>query len=343
MPGLEDTVFHEFQMPRSLSVDTKTATQNYARITAEPWEKGFGHTLGNALRRVLLSSMGGVAVSSIRIDGVAHEFSHLDDVIEDVTEIVLNIKKLRLHSAGGEFPRTLELYADKAGSVTAAAVREDGVTDVLNPDLVICTLDRDRPFRMELEIDYGRGYRPAEENKREDHPIGVIPVDCLFSPIERVRYDVQTCRVEQRTDYDSLELEVWTDGRVDPQDAVRQAATLLQQHLCIFAATDEEETVIVQITSAEEQALLKKLCTSVNELELSVRAINCLNTAQIRVIGELVEKTESEMLKYRNFGKKSLQEIKLKLADMELSLGMALKDEIRAALQHTLADQEGSD
>lgn len=334
MPG-----FEEFAMPETLTVDTETASTTYARIIAEPWEKGFGHTIGNALRRVLLSSMKGVAVSSIRIDGVAHEYSAVEGVVEDVTEIVLNIKKLRL-TCHGDVPRTLELYADKAGPVTAAAIKEDGVTEVLNTDLVICTLDKDTPLRMELEIARGRGYRPAEENKREDHPIGVIAVDCLFSPVERVRYDVQSCRVGQRTDYDRLELEVWTDGRVDPQDAVRQSANLLQEHLAVFSGAEKEEKPTVEITSEEDRELVDKLATSVNDLELSVRAKNCLNTAEIRFIGELVEKTEAEMLKYRNFGKKSLQEIKNRLSEMDVSLGMTLRDDIRAAFQQRIEEQD---
>jgi DNA-directed RNA polymerase subunit alpha len=329
-------------MPSALEIDEATATTTYAKFTAEPWENGFGHTLGNALRRLLLSSMEGVAVASVRIDGVAHEFTSIPNVIEDVTEIILNVKRLRLQ-CDGETPRTLELYADKAGPVTAAAVRDDGVTTVLNPDLLICTLDKDKPFRMELEISRGRGYRPAEENKREDHPIGVIPVDCLFSPVERVRYDVQACRVGQRTDYDSLELEVWTDGRVSPADAVNRAAGLLREHLAVFADQEEVQAETVQVTSAEDQELLDKLMTSVNELELSVRAVNCLNTAQIRVLGELVEKSEAEMLKYRNFGKKSLQEIKEKLAELDLGLGMTLRDGVRDALHQRLAESQNED
>ena len=327
-----------FEMPEAFTVDQSTATDTYARVISEPWEKGFGHTIGNALRRVLLSSMEGVAVSSIRIDGVKHEFATIPDVIEDVTEIVLNVKRLRL-TCHGEVPRTLELRAEKAGPVTAAAVQEDGVTEVLNPDLLICTLDRARTLRMEIEIDRGRGYRAGEENKREDHPIGVIPVDCLFSPIERVRYDVQACRVGQRTDYDRLELDVWTDGRIAPCHAVKQAALILREHLAVFGDSSDEDGVI-QISDAEDKELLEKLCRSVNELELSVRAENCLNNAQIRVIGQLVQKVDSEMLKYRNFGKKSLEEIKTKLAAMDLSLGMTLSDEMRAALDQHLADQD---
>ncbi|MBT3379877.1 MAG: DNA-directed RNA polymerase subunit alpha [Lentisphaerae bacterium] len=335
-------IIEGFTMPSSLEVDQATATPNYARFIAEPWEKGFGHTLGNALRRVLLSSMDGAAISSIRIEGVAHEFTHIPDVVEDVTEIVLNMKKVKLQCAG-EFPRTLELYAEKAGKVTASDIREDGVTTVLNPDLVICTLDRDRPLRMEIEIDFGRGYRPAEENKREDHPIGVIPVDCLFSPVTRVRYDVQACRVGQRTDYDRLDVEVWTDGRIDPQEAVARSAALLQEHLAVFCTSKPEETPTIEITNEEDQELLERLSTSVNGLELSVRAVNCLNTAQIRTIGQLVQKNEPEMLKYRNFGKKSLQEIKEKLLELDLALGMTLKDELVAALDQRLNDDEDKD
>jgi DNA-directed RNA polymerase subunit alpha len=339
MPGLEG-----FALPSALQLDAATATTRYAKFVAEPWENGFAHTIGNALRRVLLSSMDGVAIASVRIDGVAHEFSTIPGVVEDVTEIILNLKKLRL-TCDGDLPRTIELYADKAGEVTAAAVREDGVTTVLNPELLICTLDEDRPLRMELEICTGRGWRPAEENKREDHPIGVIPVDCLFSPVDRVRYDVQACRVGQRTDYDRLELEIWTDGRVSPQDALTRAAFLLREHLAVFGSAQDVALpqVPVHVASAEDQELLDKLCLSVNVLELSVRAVNCLNTAQIRVLGELVEKNEAEMLKFRNFGKKSLQEIKAKLGDLGLSLSMTLKDEIREAMKQKLAAQHKED
>ncbi len=335
MPTLEG-----FALPEAFEVDEATATSTYARFVAEPWENGFGHTIGNALRRVLLSSMEGVAVSSLRIDGVPHEFSCIPDVLEDVTEIVLNIKRLKLQCEG-DVPRTLELVAEQAGPVTAAAIREDGVTTVLNPDLVICTLDRDRSLRMELEIARGRGYGPAEENKREDHPIGSIPIDCLFSPVERVRYDVQACRVGQRTDYDRLELEVWCDGRIDPQDAVRRAAAILREHLAVFGVSDDSRSQTIQITNEEDQELLNKLLSSVNELELSVRAVNCLNTAHIRLLGELVAKTEAEMLKYRNFGKKSLLEINGKLAESGLALGMAIKDEVWSAfLQQTEEQKE---
>lgn len=330
-------------MPTNLVVDKASATPTYARFVAEPWEKGYGHTIGNALRRILLSSMEGVAVTTLKIDGVAHEFTTIPDVVEDVTEVVLNIKKLHLQCEG-ELPRKLELYADKAGAVTAAAVKEDGVTDVLNPDLVICHLDKDRPLRMEIEIDRGRGYRPGDENKHEDQPIGVIPVDSLFSPVERVRYDVQACRVGQKTDYDRVELEVWTDGRIDPQEAVLNAARILRDMTKVFLLSggSADEAVAGEagiITSSEDQELLEKLLRSVNNLELSVRAKNCLSNAEISVVGELVEKNESELLKFRNFGKKSLDEIKSSLEQLGLSLGMSLKEEVRAALKSRLAAQ----
>lgn len=339
MSGLEG-----FAMPASVKIQESTAT--YARFTAEPWESGFGHTLGNALRRVLLSSLDGCAVASVRIDGVQHEFSSIEDVMEDVAEIVLNLKKLRLEcDPDAELPRMIELYADKAGPVTAAAIQEDGVVSVLNPELVICTLDKDRPLRMEMEIDRGRGFRPAEENKREDHPIGVIPVDCIFSPVERVRYDVQACRVGNRTDFDRLEIEIWTDGRTSPSDALSFAASLLREHLGVFATSESNATVSVAAPtlSGEDQTLLDQLMRSVAELELSVRAENCLNTAQIRVLGELVEKNESEMLKFRNFGKKSLQEIKTKLAELGLALGMPLKEEVAESFKARLAEETQED
>ncbi len=342
MSGLEG-----FAMPASIKVDESTATATYARFTAEPWESGFGHTIGNALRRVLLSSLEGCAVASVRIDGVPHEFSSIEDVVEDVAEVVLNLKKLRLQcDAEAEVPRTIELYADKAGVVTAAAIQEDGVVRVLNPDLPICTLDKDRPLRMEMEIDRGRGFRPAEENKREDHPIGVIPVDCIFSPVERVRYDVQACRVGNRTDFDRLEVEIWTDGRVTPADALAFSASLLRDHLTVFVSSEQAApglSVVAPSLSGEDQELVDSLMRSVSQLELSVRAENCLNTAQIRFLGELVEKSESEMLKFRNFGKKSLQEIKTKLSELGMSLGMGLKEEVAETFRRRLAEQNQED
>jgi len=338
----------DFAKPEKIVVDEKTLTVRYARFLMEPWEKGYGHTIGNALRRVLLSSLEGVAVTSVRIDGVKHEFSAIPNVVEDVTEIILNLKQLKLR-CHGETPRTLELVAEKAGPVTAANVREDGVTEVINKDLLICTLDKDQVLRMEIEIDRGRGYRPADENKNDEQPIGVIPVDSLFSPVERVAYHVHACRVGQRTDYDSLELEVWTDGRVGPQEALRTAAEILRQHLEIFGQVEGEvppaaEDMAVEGLSDEERELLKKLCLDVKELKLAARARNCLNSAGIRVLGELVQKTDQELLQYKNFGKKSLSDIKQKLEPMGLSLGMPLSEHIISAMQEVLnRRQEGAD
>lgn len=325
-----------FTMPVTIKVQEETATPTYACVVAEPWEKGFGHTIGNALRRVLLSSLRGVAVSSVRIDGVAHEFTGIPNVIEDVTEIILNLKQLRVR-CDGELPRTLNLYADKAGEVTASGIQTDGVTEVVNPDLHICTLDQNRTLHMEIEICEGRGYRPAEDNKREDQPIGVIPVDCIFSPVERVRYDVGPCRVGNRTDYDSLELEVWTDGRMSPEDAVRESAALLREHLGVFVEEREDEPSTYVMT-AEDEEMVENLVTPVEDLALSVRAKNCLNNADVNVIGQLVEIPESELLKYRNFGKKSLEEIKKTLVEKGLTLGMSLRKEIREAVEEKLAE-----
>lgn len=324
------SVAENFTMPVAIKTREETATPTYACIVAEPWEKGFGHTIGNALRRVLLSSLHGVAVSSIRIDGVAHEFTGIPEIVEDVTEIVLNIKQLRLR-CDGELPRTLHLYADKAGDVTAANIQTDGVTDIVNPDLHICTLDQKRTLHIEIEICEGRGYRPAEENKTEDQPIGVIPVDCMFSPVERVRYDVAPCRVGNRTDYDSLELEIWTDGRVTPEDALTESAGLLRQHLGVFIG-ETNEAKAPPVLTEEDRALVNQLVTPVSDLDLSVRAKNCLSNAEVHVIGQLVEIPESELLKYRNFGKKSLEEIKNVLEAQGLNLGMMLREGVRDAV-----------
>lgn len=336
-----------FTMPSAIEADKDVATSTYAKFITEPWEKGFGHTLGNALRRILISSLDGVAVSTVRIDGVPHEFSAIPDVIEDVTDIVLNMKKLRVR-CDGDMPRTIELYADKKGEVTAASIREDGVTTVLNPDLHICTLDRDRPLRMEIEIDSGRGYRPSELNKRDDQPIGVIPVDCLFSPVERVRYDIQSCRVGQRTDYDRLQLEIWTDGRMTPEEALRKAAQIMESHLRVFTSMEGEQALGDIPLNEEDEELFEKMVTDVEDLDLSVRAKNCLQNAGVDLIGELVQKTDAEMLKFRNFGKKSLEEIKKKLVQMGLDLGMDLSDNLLAHFRKRkqeldeLAEQEAA-
>ena len=330
-----------FECPKEIKVVEQTPT--YVRIKAEPWENGYGHTVGNAMRRVLLSSMEGVAVTSIKIDGVSHEFSSIPGVMEDVMKIVLNVKKLKFNCQG-TLPMTLELKADEAGVVTAANIREDAFVDVINKDQVICTLDRDMDFRMELVIDRGRGYRPSEENKSSDQVIGTIPVDSLFSPVERVRYDVQDCRVGQHTDYDSLEMEIWTDGRILPLEAVNKAAEILRSMFSVFlvpdAGSENQQLPPSAGLNEEEKELLEKLKLEVSTLELSVRAVNCLESQSIKYLGGLVEKSENQMLKFKNFGRKSLSEIKEKLQAMGLSLEMNLSDNLKDELQRFISENE---
>ncbi len=330
-----------FAMPSKLVLDESTATNTYGSFIAEPFEKGFGHTIGNSIRRILLSCLEGVSITWIKIDGALHEFATIDDVVEDVTDIVLNFKKVKF-TTEGELPRKLELVKTTKGAVTAADIITDGVTTVVNPEQYICTLDKNTKFRVEFEIAKGRGYKSAEENKPEDAPIGVIPIDSLFSPVVRVKYEVSDTRVGNMTDYDKLHLEVWTDGRVNPQDAVKKSAIILRDHLCILADVNEEQdTPESLITSPEDEALLRKMLINVQSIELSVRAQNCLKNAEIKYLGELVQKTESEMLKYRNFGKKSLDEIKDRMQEMGICLSMKLKDEVRLAFSKILEREEG--
>jgi len=311
-------------MPKRLVKDDPTATETFAKFTAEPFETGYGHTIGNSLRRVLLSSLEGAAITSVKIDGAMHEFTTIDGVVEDVTDIVLNLKKIKFKAHTRE-PQTLLLSVHKEGPVTAGDVQTNQHIELANPEQMICTLDKKKKFEMEMEVKIGRGFCPGAENKKPDQPIGVIAIDSLFSPVTRVRYNVESARVGQRTDYDRLILEVWTDGRMSPDDALTQASAILQHHLDVFVGYDKnavefEEEVTKQ---DDEKAKLKKLLNmSVNEIELSVRAANCLNNANITTVGQLAMKTEAEMLKYRNFGKKSLNEIKEKLAGLGLTLGM---------------------
>jgi len=313
-----------FELPKRLAKDESTATDTYARFIAEPFETGYGHTIGNSLRRVLLSSLEGAAITSIKIDGAMHEFTTVEGVVEDVTDIVLNLKKVRFKSQNRE-TQTLILSVSKEGEVTARDIHLNHGVEVVNPDQHICTIDKKKKFEMELEVRVGRGFCPGDENKKVDQPIGVIAIDSLFSPVSRVRYNVEQARVGQKTDYDKLVLEIWTDGRISPDDALTQASAILQHHLDVFVGYDknavefEEEQKPVD----DEKSKLRKLLNmSVNEIELSVRAANCLNNANITTVGQLAMKTEQEMLKYRNFGKKSLNEIKEKLSALGLALGM---------------------
>lgn len=316
-----------FEMPKRLSKDEATATATYTRFIAEPFEAGYGHTLGNSLRRVLLSSLEGAAISSIKIEGVQHEFQHIAGVVEDVTDIVLNLKKVLFKSHTRD-PRTVRIAVNKEGVVTASDIQIDNTLEVLNPDHIICTLDKKQKFEAEFDVRVGRGFCPAEENKRPDQPIGVIAIDSLFSPVTRVRYEIENTRVGQRTDYDKLIIEVWTDGRITPDDALLQSSAILRHHLDVFVNYDKEQIEFEETSTrvTDEQAKLKKLLNmSVNEIELSVRAANCLNNANITTVGQLAMKSEQEMLKYRNFGKKSLNEIKKKLGELGLNLGMTFE------------------
>jgi DNA-directed RNA polymerase subunit alpha len=320
----------KFEIPSKLTKIEEGATNTYAKFIAEPFEAGYGHTIGNSLRRVLLSSIEGSAISSIKIEGVNHEFQSVDGVVEDVTDIVLNLKKILVVSEKRE-PVKLLLKVNREGPVTAADIQPDANIKIVNPDQVICTLDTKRAFEAEIEIKTGRGYCPGENNKKEEQAIGVIPIDSLFSPVRLVRYAVENTRVGQITDYDKLVLEVWTDGRITPDDALKQSASILKHHLDVFDRVSQEsyefESQAAEV-SEEQNKLRKLLNMSVNEIELSVRAANCLNNANITTVGELAMKTEQEMLKYRNFGKKSLNEIKEKLEALGLSLGMKFDERL---------------
>jgi DNA-directed RNA polymerase subunit alpha len=320
----------KFEIPSKLTKVEEGSTPTYAKFIAEPFEAGYGHTIGNSLRRVLLSSIEGSAISSIKIESVNHEFQSVDGVVEDVTDIVLNLKKILIVSEKRE-PVRLHLKVNKEGPVTAADIQADANIKIVNPDQVICTLDKKQAFEAEIEIKTGRGYCPGENNKKEEQAIGVIPIDSLFSPVRLVRYAVENTRVGQITDYDKLVLEVWTDGRITPDDALKQSASILKHHLDVFDRVSQEsyefESQAAEV-SEEQNKLRKLLNMSVNEIELSVRAANCLNNANITTVGELAMKTEQEMLKYRNFGKKSLNEIKEKLEALGLSLGMKFDERL---------------
>ncbi len=315
--------WRDFQMPKRLDCDESGYTNTYGKFIAEPFERGYGVTLGNSLRRILLSSIEGSAVTSIRIDGVSHEFATLPGVLESVTEIVLNIKGLivRSHSKA---PKSVYIKANKKGEIRAKDVISDEVIEVLNPEHHIATLTQDIPFNMELEIARGRGYVPADQNKKEGMPVGTIPVDSIFTPIFKVNFAVENTRVGQRTDYDRLILEIFTNGAISPKEALLYGANILQRHLDVFVAYGQlpEEEEQEEEISAEEEALYTKLRLPISELELSVRSSNCLKDANIKTIGDLVRRQEPELLEFRNFGKKSLTEIQELLKGMGLSLGM---------------------
>ncbi len=314
-------IWRELIRPKRLDVDPETLSTTYGKFFGEPFERGFGLTLGNALRRVLLSSIRGAAITSVRIDGVLHEFSDLPGMTEDIAVVILNLKevRLKLHT---ESSKTVRIEAQGPKEICAGDIISDDSVEILNPDLHIATLGAEGKLNMEMVVKWGRGYVPSERNKQEDDPIGTIPIDAVFSPVKRVNYAVTNARVGQITDYDRLTLEVWTDESVIPEDAVAFASKILKEQLNIFInfeEKDEPEEGEVEEQIEEEN---ENLYRTVDELELSVRSANCLKNANIKLIGELVQKSEAEMLKTKNFGRKSLNEIKEILVDMGLHLGM---------------------
>ena len=308
--------------PKKLEVDTSALTDTYGKFTCEPLERGYGITLGNSLRRVLLSSLQGAAITTVRIEGALHEFTTVPGVVEDVTDIILNVKTLRIQMDDAN-PRTLIIDKQGAGEVTAADIQCPTGVRALDPSQHVATLSEGGRLRMEMSCAMGRGYYTADQNKVEGMPIGVIPIDSLFSPIQKVNYRVTNARVGHRTDYDRLALEVWTDGSVKPEDAIAFAAKILKEQLSIFISSEEIDEP-VQPQQDENDKLNEYLWRSVDELELSVRSANCLQNANIHYIGDLVQRSEAEMLKTKNFGRKSLKEIKEILAQMGLSLGMKI-------------------
>jgi DNA-directed RNA polymerase subunit alpha len=316
------------ELPTRVVSDQAVSTPTYGRFTVEPFERGFGITVGNALRRILLSSLEGASVRSVKIAGAPHEFTSIQGVAEDVTDIILNVKTLVVKSHSPE-PKTLHLHSEVRGPVTAGMIEADPAIEIINPDLVLATLTDDVVFDMELRVETGRGFVPAEDvlDTEEDQELGVINVDAAFSPVRRVRYRTEDTRVGQKTNYDRLVIEVWSNGTITPEMAVVEAAKILRKHLNPFVQYFELGEQMIEATQAEARheidgELQRKLRMSIHELELSVRSNNCLEGAQVETVGELVNMTEQDLLKIRSFGKTSLREVKRKLEDLQLSLGM---------------------
>ncbi len=328
---IEETPFYknwsELIQPDRLEVDKDSHTESYGKFVCQPLERGFATTIGNSLRRILLSSIQGAAITSVRMEGALHEFTAIPGVLEDVTEIILNLKevRLKLNTAEG---KTVRINKKDKGPVTAADIVSDGSVEVMNPEQHICTITGNGKFEVDLEVKWGKGYRSAEMNKTDEQPIGVIPIDSIFTPVKKVQYIVTQARVGQQTDYDKLTLEIHTDGSVKPENALAYAAKILKEHMAIFINFDEEkaEPEIEETEETEEKPQNENLYRTVEDLELSVRSANCLKNANITYIGELVQRTEAEMLKTKNFGRKSLNEIKQLLDEMDLSLGMKIED-----------------
>ena len=314
-----------FQKPKRLAGHLETLTASYGEFSAQPFERGFGTTVGNALRRVLLSSIEGAAITAVKIEGVLHEISSIPGVVEDATAIILNLKQIpfRMH---GEGPKTISLSAEKPGPVLSGRIQTDGDVEVLDPNVYIATVSEDGRLQMEMRLKHGRGYVSADRNFDEDLAIGYIPMDSVHSPVRKVNYLVEAARLGQMTDYDKLTLKVWTNGSISPQDAIGLAAKLLKDHMAIFINFEERPTAYEEAPEPGLEIRNENLNRSVEELELSVRSYNCLKNANIQTIGELIQKSEQEMLRTKNFGRKSLNEIKEILTNMGLSLGMRVDE-----------------
>lgn len=325
-------LWSDFQKPKKLDYDAETLTPNYGRFVAQPFERGFGTTIGNALRRVLLSSIEGAAITAVRVEGVLHEFSSLQGVVEDMTDVVLNLKQIpfKLH---GEGPKTLYLEKKGPGVVTAADFEQDPDIEILDATAHIATLSKEGSLKLEARLKRGRGYQVADRNADADLPLGYIPIDSIHSPVRRVNYHIEGARVGQTTDYDKLVMEVWTNGAVSPQEAVSLAAELLGDHLRIFSAFEARGEAVEETAAPEvDPRLAEMLAKPIEELDLSVRSANCLKNANIRTLGDLVQRTEREMLSTKNFGRKSLDEIKDVLASLGLSFGMTRVPSARAGM-----------
>jgi DNA-directed RNA polymerase subunit alpha len=322
---LKSRNWRELIRPKRIEIDQAKYTNFYGKFICEPLERGLGVTIGNSLRRILLSSLQGAAIVSVKFEGVRHEFSTIPGVLEDVTDIILNLKEIKLKIIDAE-EAVIHLSRKGTGEVKAGDIESDGLVEILDPDHHIATLNKEAKLNMEMVVKTGKGYVPAEKNKSKDQPIGVIPMDAIFSPIQKVNHVVTNARVGQVTDYDKLTLEVWTDGSVLPEDAVAYAAKILKEQMTPFINFEEEPEPVEEEEEEKEEKMNENLFRPVSELELSVRSANCLKNANITLIGELVQKTESEMLKTKNFGRKSLNEIKSILEEMDLSLGIKLEN-----------------
>jgi DNA-directed RNA polymerase subunit alpha len=334
--------WRELIKPRNILIDEESHSEFYGKFVCEPLERGFGITIGNALRRILLSSLQGAAIVSVKFEDVVHEFSTIPGVLEDVTDIILNVKEVKLRLIDAE-ETVIHLSREGEGPVTAADIETDGGVEILNPESHIATLTKEGKINLEMVVRMGKGYVPAELNKSTEASIGVIPIDAVFSPIQKVNYVVTNARVGQITDYDKLTLEIWTNGSVLPEDAIAYGAKILKEQMAPFINFDEEPEPMDEEEEEEEHKLNQNLFRPVSELELSVRSANCLKNANITLIGELVQKTEAEMLKTKNFGRKSLNEIKGILEDMGLALGMKLDNFPPGKKSEEAAEEEKSE